>query len=145
MSEDLTCTANFEWTGEKTGKLNISGKASLPVSVPAEFGGDGSKINPEELLAGSLNACTSLTFLGVLDRAGAPLDAIRGYQAETDGRYGKGESGMEFKEFVIDAQFTVAPGAAEKLRKKVESTEVRCLVEKYLQVPVKLNTKIIES
>jgi organic hydroperoxide reductase OsmC/OhrA len=144
MSKDMTCSSDFEWAGGKDGIINFSDKMQLPVSVPPVFGGDKEKVNPEELLSASLNACTSITLLGTLKRTGAPMEDVQSFTANTEGRYGKGKSGLEFKEFVINARFTVKPGGdADTLRKKVESTEVHCLVEKHLQIPVTLNSEVI--
>jgi len=143
LSKDYTCEADYSWIEDKDGEVSFPNGTTLPVSIPGHFGGDDSKLDPEELLAGAVNSCISVTMLGVLRRAGAPIDAVVDYQARAEGSYGKGESGLEFKEFVVVAEFVVEDeSAAGELRTKIESNEIECLVTETLNVPTRLETTV---
>ena len=53
------------WSGGRdgTGTLNLPvGQQSATIAVPTEFQGTGNGTNPEELLAGAVCACYSITF-----------------------------------------------------------------------------------
>lgn len=146
MSDDHTCEATYEWVEGKDGKVNFSDKESIPVSLPEVFGGDGNKVNPEEMLAGSVVSCTAVTLMGVLRRAGAPVDAVESFDAETEGTYGKTPDGLNFKEFVIKASFVVETGGpVDELRRKLKTTDVNCIVEKTLNVDVRLESEVHEA
>jgi organic hydroperoxide reductase OsmC/OhrA len=77
--------ANLDWTGSTADPryprdaelTKPGGAAAIPVSALPAFGGDGSRWNPEDLLAGALAHCHMLTFLALAAKVG--LD-VRGYR-----------------------------------------------------------------
>ncbi len=140
MARSFKCSTDFEWIAEKDGELNFEEKETIPVSVPPEFGGDGNKVNPEELLNGAINTCFGLTFFGYLSRSGAEVEE---FKVHSEGHYGKGKSGLEFTEFVLHAKVGISAEQDEaELQSLLEKGETECLITKSLDVPVKLETEI---
>ncbi|MFN3729549.1 MAG: OsmC family protein [Fimbriimonadaceae bacterium] len=65
MSQVHEYPVSVVWAGGRDGEgeLNLPvGGFDVKLGVPAEFGGQGDGTNPEELLAGSVAACYSITF-----------------------------------------------------------------------------------
>jgi len=54
-----------EWTGQKKGKLTVSGLPTLEVATPPEFQGHEGMWSPEYYFLASVNACFMTTFLAI--------------------------------------------------------------------------------
>lgn len=82
------------WSGSTGGayaphaKASGPGKAPIPLSPAATYGGDGVGWNPEELFAASLGYCHMLTFLALAKKYG--LD-VRRYDDDATATLGKVE------------------------------------------------------
>ncbi len=140
MPGTFTSSTHFEWIADKSGDLNFDDKETIPISVPGDFGGDDEKVNPEELLAGAVDACFGLTFLDYLSRSGAEIEE---FEVKAEGRYEKGKNGLEFTEFILDARIGIGPDQNEsELQELLEKGKTECLVTKTLNVPVKLEAEI---
>jgi organic hydroperoxide reductase OsmC/OhrA len=57
------------------------GQTAIPVSSIPLFGGDGSRWNPEDLIAGALSTCHMLTFLAIANKARV---VVTGYQDKAE-------------------------------------------------------------
>lgn len=65
MSNIHEYPATVTWSGGRDGAGTVAfprSGVSAAINVPTEFGGPGGGTNPEELLAGAVSACYSVTF-----------------------------------------------------------------------------------
>ena len=74
--------ASTNWSSARRGTLSAAGKPNIVVGSPPEFKGERDVWAPEELLVGSLNTCTMLTFLALAQARG--LTPV-GYESEAEG------------------------------------------------------------
>jgi peroxiredoxin-like protein len=110
---------DLRWTGaagEVDGKLRLErafviefdGKAPLPGSSPAVFGGDESRHNPETLLVSSVMACHHLTYLAICERSGVRLTR---YSDHASGRLAMKDGRMRMVGIVLRPRVAVAEAA----------------------------------
>jgi len=72
-----------EWTGAGEGmdpksfsrdvRLTFAGRPPVDMSATPEFQGDANRVNPEEMLVGSLSSCQMLTYLFLAARNGIQI------------------------------------------------------------------------
>lgn len=75
---DLKFEVNANWSGigeNGEGNLEMSGKSVL-YSSPAEMGGKGTGVSPEDLLIGAVTTCYSGTLFAILTKRRLPVDDI---------------------------------------------------------------------
>lgn len=67
----------MNWNGLTKGSGTIEAeKITLPVAIPAHFGGTGEGANPKELLAASAASCYLMTLAAMLQRHKIPASGI---------------------------------------------------------------------
>jgi organic hydroperoxide reductase OsmC/OhrA len=128
---------HLDWSGGAKGAardpatysrdLEVSiASASLPMSAAANYRGDASRANPEQLLVASLSACQALTYLYIAAKRGvvvvAYTDEAEGHLALVDGR-------IRVARVLLRPRITLEAGADEtQARELVEKAHHDCFI-----------------
>ena len=126
--------------------LQAPGKAPVPGSSPAVFGGDASRYNPEELMVMSLSECHMLTYLAI---AAKKRMTILAYEDRATGSLGMAPSGsgkMSMQEVVLRPKVTVAkgPDLADAMAIH-EKAHANCFMANSVNFPVRHDAQIVEA
>jgi peroxiredoxin-like protein len=120
--------ATWKGTGKEGGGVVRAGGHEIPVSGPTSMGGKGEGASPEELLLTGITSCYSGTLIGVLKRAGLPVDSV---SVKTDGVVSGYPLSSKFGELTVNP--TILGGDKEKLEEYKKNAEVardKCFVGK---------------
>ncbi len=132
-------------TGGPEGPVPVSAdqRPTIETSRPADFGGDGERWSPEELLLGAVADCFVLTYRTVAARAG--LD-WRHLTCRADGLLDRVDGQLQFTEVLLTAEVIVPSEAlrAEAVR-CVDVAERRCLVTASLNARIQLHQQVSVS
>ena len=135
-----TYETSLNWTGGMSAAERAAGRPELPVSAPAEFGGDDARWNPELLLVAAVESCLLLTTLSIAKRQNFPLT---GYTSAATGTMAKTPDGLRFQEIAVTVTLTIAPGAdAAKAAQLVHTAEKYCPVSNAVKCPVKVEARV---
>jgi peroxiredoxin-like protein len=124
----FTIEATWQGTGKEGGGVVRAGGHEIPVSGPTSMGGQGIGASPEELLLTGITSCYSGTLVGVLKRAGLPVDKVI---VRTDGVVSGFPLSSKFGELTVHP--TILGGDKEKLEEYKEKANVardKCFVGK---------------
>lgn len=151
MSQQHVFEGRLRWDGgtaEVDGRLKLArafviefdGKAPLPGSAPAAFGGDDRLHNPESLRVSAVMACHPLTDLALCERAGVKLtayaDAATGTLALKDGR-------MRMVEIVLRPRVTVSdPAQVERAHALHEKAHAHCFISNSVSADVRVEPAV---
>jgi organic hydroperoxide reductase OsmC/OhrA len=133
--------AKTTWSSARRGKLSAAGKPEIIVGSPPEFRGAPELWAPEELLVGSLNTCTMLTFLTL---AQAERLVPVGYESEAEGLLENVEGKYRLTEVTVRPRVTLR-GEAEldAARKVMESVEAHCFIANSINARVTVAPEFI--
>ncbi|HMP77773.1 MAG TPA: OsmC family protein [Kiritimatiellia bacterium] len=135
-----TYETSLNWTGAMSGAELAAGRPELPISAPAEFGGDETRWNPELLLVAAIESCLLLTTLSIAKRQNI---ALSGYASSAVGHMAKTPEGLRFQEIIVTVSLTVAAGTDEaKAAQLVHTAEKYCPVSNAVKCPVKVEVKV---
>jgi organic hydroperoxide reductase OsmC/OhrA len=154
MENNHNYKASVKWTGNKgSGTMNyisygrehtisVPGKADISCSSDADFRGDDSLHNPEELLVSSLAACHMLWYLHLCAEEGVVVvdyvDDATGIMVEAPGEVG------HFSEVVLNPKVTVTSTAMfDKARRLHEKAGSLCFIANSVNFPVKHKPVIV--
>lgn len=133
--------AKTTWSSARRGMLSAAGKPNIVVGSPPEFKGEPDIWAPEELLVGSLNTCTMLTFLTLAQAKG--LTPVR-YESEAEGLLENVEGKYRITEITVRPHVTLKSEAElEPARKSMESVEARCFIANSINARVKLTPEFV--
>jgi organic hydroperoxide reductase OsmC/OhrA len=108
------------WTGAAAGgttsyegysrevRVDVAGKAPLPMSAAPAFRGDGSIHNPEDLLVAALSSCHFLSYAALCARSGVEVVA---YEDDAAGTMDRVDGVTRFTEVVLRPRVTIARGS----------------------------------
>lgn len=115
--------------------------ATVPASSAPQYGGDASRVNPEEALVAALSSCHMLTFLAICARKGIVVDR---YEDDPEGVLEKNEEGrLAVTRTTLRPKVTFAEGVgvdAESLRKLHESAHRGCFIAASVKTVVTVET-----
>ena len=132
--------ARTAWHGKRRGALSAAGRPDIVVGSPPEFNGDPDVWAPEELLVGSLNTCTLLTFL-TLARGHVTLVA---YESDAEGLFENVDGTFQMTKATVRPRVTVQSEAElEPARKAMDSVEARCFIARSLTAQVVLEPEFV--
>jgi organic hydroperoxide reductase OsmC/OhrA len=112
--------ARLRWTGGASGPaldyatysrdyvVEIDGKPPLHGSADAQFRGDGTLHNPEDLLVAALSACHLLSYLASCTRAGI---AVVAYDDNASGEMTLIDGKIRFREVMLRPRVAIADAA----------------------------------
>lgn len=126
------------WAYSRDHQLGGQGKTTvIEGSSAAEFRGDGSRYNPEELLVAALSACHLLWVLHLCADAGIIVTA---YEDEATGAMAMNPDGSgQFVEVVLRPHLTVADAArAADLNALHHRAHELCFIARSVNFPVRL-------
>jgi organic hydroperoxide reductase OsmC/OhrA len=103
----------------------------LGMAAPANFGGPGDLLSPEDLQVMAIASCLILSFRAVARASKLEWDNL---QVETNGTLDKVDRGMEFTEFHTRATLTLPAGTSrEKATRVLAKADKTCLITNSLK------------
>ena len=135
----------LRWTGAEGGptrdyksysreyEVLIEGKAPIVCSSDPAFKGDGSKLNPEDMLVAALAGCHMLTYLAECARAGIEVTA---YEDRASGRMTVKDRRLRFTEVTLAPTVRIGKGDLEQARALHEAAHDRCFIANSVNFPV---------
>jgi organic hydroperoxide reductase OsmC/OhrA len=139
----LAWRSGGEGTTAGNHRVEFPGRPALELSGAPQYRGDGTKLNPEELLAASLASCQMLSYLALAPRAGVTVlaydDTPRATLAIVDKK-------MRIAEILLRPRITVPEGAdADAARTLVERAHEICFVGLSLACAVRIEPEIVRG
>lgn len=148
--------AEIEWTGNRgrgtdsyTGYgrdhvIRIPGRPEIAGSADAAFRGDGSRVNPEDMLLAAVSACHMLTYLHRAMDAGvvvtAYLDRAEGVLEQQP------TGGGRFREVVLRPTVTISrDSSAEAARQAHVPAHHACFVANSVNFPIRCEPEIVRG
>lgn len=126
--------ARTVWSGKRRGALSAVGRPDVTVGSPPEFSGDPDVWAPEELLIGSLNTCTLLTFLTLIRGRGVTVVA---YESEAEGLFEHVERSFRLTKATLRPRVTVKSEAEiGPARAAMDSVEAHCFIAQSITAKV---------
>ena len=119
-------TADVVWTGGREGSGSINPGPSgqgYPINVPPEFGGEGGKTNPEELLTSAIAGCYSITYGIVVANRRLPIVS---FEAKAEGIVEQNGAAFKYREIVIRPKVTLDAEATDEQLKIAEEMAHKC-------------------
>jgi organic hydroperoxide reductase OsmC/OhrA len=126
-----------------THRVEFAGRPVLEISGAPQYRGDGTKLNPEELLVASLASCQLLTYLALATRAGVEVLA---YEDAPVGTLAIVDKKMRMAEILLRPRITIAAGGdVDTARALVERAHDGCFIGNSLACAVRLEPEITRS
>ncbi len=117
--------------------VEIAGKPPIAMSAAQAFRGDGSRLNPEDLLVASLSTCHALTYLALAVRAHIEVVA---YEDDASGTMQHKDGKMRFTEVVLRPKVTLR-NADEATRQRAlalhDAAHAECFIANSVSFPVR--------
>ncbi len=143
--------SHLEWTGhtaraaapaESSRDLAVSvDGVTLPMSSAPRYGGDPSRVDPEQLFVAALSACQALTCLFMAGRGG--IRAV-GYTDDAEGWLGSDGARMRMSKVTLRPQIVIAPGADQvRALELVEKAHQRCFIGNSVSTPVQVEPSVV--
>ena len=134
-------TARTAWHGKRRGALSAAGRPDIVVGSPPEFNGDPDVWAPEELLIGSLNTCTLLTFLTLARGHGVTPVA---YDSDAEGLFENVDGTFQMTKATVRPRVTVKSEAElAPARKAMDSVEAHCFIARSITAQVVLEPEFV--
>ena len=140
-------SARVRWTGGASGPaldygtysreyvVEIEGKPPLRGSADAQFRGDKTLHNPEDLLVAALSACHLLSYLAACARAGI---AIVAYDDDANGEMTLIDGKIRFREVMLRPRVAVADAARiDEASALHERAHAECFIANSVNFPVR--------
>lgn len=146
-----TYPATIAWTGNTLdpayGKVSTltkpGGRASIPVSSVAAYGGDGACWNPEDMLAGAMANCHMLTFLALA--AKTRLEVL-GYEGDAEATLETVDRVSRVASIALRPTIRVAPGTSrEKVVEMFEKAHKYCVIANSFNGQVVMEPTVVEA
>jgi len=136
----LTWRAGVAGPAAGNHRVEFAGRPALEVSGAPQYRGDGTKLNPEELLVAALASCQLLTYLALASRARVQVLA---YEDAPVGTLALVEKKMRIAEILLRPHITLAEGGdVEMARTLVERAHDGCFIGNSLACAVRLEPEI---
>jgi organic hydroperoxide reductase OsmC/OhrA len=130
------------WTQTRQGTLAASGRASVAIGAPSEFGGSDDVWSPEHLCVAAVNACVMLTFLTIAQNSKVPVQA---YTASATGSLEKVEGrGPVITRIVVKPRVTIGADVDRgKVERLIKMAEKNCYISNSLNGDIRLEPEIV--
>jgi organic hydroperoxide reductase OsmC/OhrA len=114
--------------------------AELALSGDAAFGGDPTRLNPEQLLVLAATSCQLLSFLAVASRA--RID-VRSYTDEAEAEMPEDDRPVRITRIVLRPQMTVVEGPSrERIRHLVEVAHRECYIANSVRTEIVIEPQV---
>lgn len=135
-----TYETSVDWKQGKTGETRSSGKPTVEVATPPEFGGPENIWTPEDLLTSSVATCIMTSALFFIDRAKIQL---RSYKSNATATMEKGPTGLVITGITVAVTVELAdPSQSEATHKALVQAEKTCPISNSLNCAVELTLQI---
>ncbi len=132
---------SLKLTEENKAALTSTGKPTIDLASPPDFGGPPNTWSPEEFFVASEATCLFTTMLYFARKQNIP---VVGYESEASGVVEKTEKGLEFTSITVSATLWVPDEKSANIAK--ESLERRskkyCLISNSITCPVNYSLSI---
>ena len=155
MSGEHVFECHLRWTGAEQGgtrsyeaysreyRVEFEGKAALIGTAAAEFLGDATLHNPEDLLVAALTGCHCLSYLALCARSGITVVA---YEDRARGTMQVVDKVLRFTEVVLQPRVSVAAGGDLDLAKRLhDKAHKSCFIAASVNFPVKNEPTVLEA
>lgn len=131
-----------EWTENRRGSLTASGRPTVAVGAPPEFGGTADVWSPEHLCVAAVNTCIMLTFLAIAANSKVP---IRKYAAAATGTLDKVEGrGQVITAVLVKPRISIDAAVDRgKIERLLAMAEKHCFISNSLTAAVRLEPEIV--
>jgi organic hydroperoxide reductase OsmC/OhrA len=120
-----------------------AGKSAIPVSSGAEYGGDDSRWNPEDLLGSALATCHMLTFLALCAKT---RTAVLGYEDRAESVLDTVDKVTSIVEIHLRPTIRVAKGTdPAKVKELFEKAHKYCFVANSIKSKVTMEPQVVEG
>ena len=114
---------------------------TLPMSSAPGFGGDPSRVNPEQLFVAALSACQALTYLLLAAKGGI---RVIGYTDDAQGWLGSDGARMRMSKVTLRPHITLEPGSDQpRALELVEKAHERCFIGNSVSTPVQIEPTVV--
>jgi organic hydroperoxide reductase OsmC/OhrA len=149
MSDDVFLS-HLEWTGRPAPPgapatsnrdlaVSVDG-VTLPMSSAPGYGGDPSRVNPEQLFVAALSACQALTYLFLAARSGIQ---VVGYADDAQGWLGSDGARMRMSKVTLRPRITLEPGSDQaRAIELVDKAHQRCFIGNSVCTPVQVEPTV---
>jgi len=131
---------SLNWTSEKKGILQSSGKPDIKVACPPEFGGHPDIWSPEDLFIGAAEICTLTTFLWFINKEKIKL---KSYNSNTSGTVKMMSGVFRFSSITVDLKISLLNKEdikrVETIMKKVKKA---CLISNSMNTEINVYYEI---
>ena len=141
---------SLAWTGStladpysRDAVAAASGKPSIPVSSAAEYGGDESRWNPEDLLGSALATCHMLTFLALCAKT---RTEVLGYEDHAESILDTVDKVTSIVEIRLRPSIRVAKRVdPAKVKELFEKAHKYCFVANSIKSKVTMEPEVVEG
>ena len=131
---------NANWKGGKNVEAGSTGKPSLNIMPPPEFGGEEGHWSPEDLLVSAVESCLLLTTLHMVNTMGINLVS---YSSSARGEMGKTAEGLRIQGINVSIQAMVGSYEdVDKMQKAVATAEKYCPVNAAISCPITAEAEV---
>lgn len=124
-------------------EIAFEGKPVMQLSSDPYFRGDGSRLNPEELLVSALSSCHMLSYLHL---CAVNQIVITQYDDEATGNMVEdGDGGAHFTEVMLRPRVTISSGDPETARHLHEKASELCFIARSVNFPVRHEPAIVPA
>ncbi len=131
-----------QWIDDRRGTASASGRPTVAIGAPPEFGGPADVWSPEQLCVAAVNACIMATFLAI---AANSKVAFRAYSASAVGTLEKVEGrGPVISRIIVKPRITIGPDVDRgRVERIVKMSEKNCYISNSLQAQVTVEPEIV--
>ena len=133
-----TFTADIRGIKERKGVV-ITGGKEIEFSAPKMFGGNESKLCPEELLTASIGACYALTFEAFLNKFRIEVED---FYCHVETVIERKEKGYRFTKARIDVEVKAKNETKDKVIIAVEKAKKYCFITNAFNFDVEMNYNV---
>lgn len=132
-------TADFAYeTYDRTHEVRFGSGQRLQGSAAAEYHGDPTKVDPEELFVGALASCHMLTFLAVASKSQLVVDAYEDEAVATLGRNDEGRFAVTRVVLRPRVTFSGEAPARDRLERLHDKAHRACMIAASVKCEVRV-------
>ncbi|HLK16123.1 MAG TPA: OsmC family protein [Fimbriimonadaceae bacterium] len=145
--------AKLTWTGGEQGpavsyesysrnfRIEMNGRPPIEGSADPNYRGDGSRVNPEELLVASISSCHMLTYIAFAVRS--RMDVVS-YVDEAEGIMQMEGDKMRVTDVILRPKIVLGPGAdLEKARALHDQAHNECFIANSVTCSIRVEAEIV--